>query len=56
MGIAVGPLRRDGCRIDGCVIDVWINAVRVVWREGGKVEERKSVGVEDLKLNTVVLI
>lgn len=28
----------------------------VGWRERGRAEERESVGVENLKLNTVVLI
>lgn len=29
---------------------------RVGWRGRGRAEERESVGVEDLKLNSVVLI
>ena len=38
------------------MIDGWVHAERVVWREGSRAEERESVGVKDIKLNAVVLI
>lgn len=34
------------------MIDSWMNAGRVGWREGVRAEEKARVGVKHLKLNT----